>query len=831
VKLLRIEAGRFGKIDGRTLGDLSPQLTVVHGPNEAGKSSFTALVRHVLYGFPTPADIREAPYLSPAGKREGRLVFADGQREWVIERTEGAHGGPVTARALDGTHSDGLVAALTSGVSRLAYRVVLGFGLADLAQLEELKGQDDDLLARLYAAGAGLKVSPIDVRKVLSTSMDELWKKGGSAPVLNKAKSEREAARSRIRLLEAESEQLRAEAARLEIAAAELESARTLRTETQAEAERIARAIGEAERLREAAAEATGESERLAREAAAARDEAASLPHDADALAAAGEVEAIAEELSGFRAQIEALASQQARLDVLDGRIRTAVGDTGWTVEQALAAASDAGVAAEIESFRDRVNKARARAEVATTNRDAARAADASADTAAAPSGRGWLVPGAIVAAIGALAVVAGLVASQTLLAAFGGLLVVAGAVLAFAGPRGTSAPSRLVAGPRASAAEQEVVAAEAALSDVLVAWGRYVRARGLGEESDDPAGVAARYQAARSLRSLDGERFELTAAIARAREAADTYAARARVTCATLLGDAPDAVTLERVAEVVNRARARVSAARAAAATTAETVARAEALSRAAADAAKRGEGAAQRAESALVEAGVAGGLDAARVAEVEARSAAADASRAFEQLAEEVARLSERLGSERRDTELAELRLSEETIGERIAAGMREYAVLAMAARLLSEAQERYERDRQPEVVKHAESAFVRMTNGRYSRIAVPLGKDAIEVFDRSGASVTPGKLSRGTAEQLYLALRIGLIDQLGEAGASLPVLMDDVLVNFSPERVEPAARSIVDLAERRQVIFFTCHPAMADLLCRIAPDAVRIDIDQPA
>ena len=47
-----------------------------------------------------------------------------------------------------------------------------------------------------------------------------------------------------------------------------------------------------------------------------------------------------------------------------------------------------------------------------------------------------------------------------------------------------------------------------------------------------------------------------------------------------------------------------------------------------------------------------------------------------------------------------------------------------------------------------------------------------------------------------------------------------MDDILVNFDPQRAERAARSIVQLAARHQVIFFTCHPRIAELL---DPDAV--------
>jgi uncharacterized protein YhaN len=222
--------------------------------------------------------------------------------------------------------------------------------------------------------------------------------------------------------------------------------------------------------------------------------------------------------------------------------------------------------------------------------------------------------------------------------------------------------------------------------------------------------------------------------------------------------------------------------------------------------------------------------GLGSARVVEADALLLAEQVSDEFERLSNECTALRTSLDSERREGALAESRLEEETVRESMADGARDYAVLALASQLMSRAQERYDRDRQPEVLRAAQSAFAAMTNGRYPRISIPVGKDAIEVFDAASAATTPGRLSRGTAEQLYLALRIGLIEQLGDAGRGLPVLMDDILVDFSPDRLEPAARAIADLAQRRQVVFLTCHPATADLLCRVAPDAVRIELERP-
>jgi len=50
--LQRVEAVRYGELSEVVLGPFGGGLNIVVGRNEAGKSSFTSLVRHVLFGFP-----------------------------------------------------------------------------------------------------------------------------------------------------------------------------------------------------------------------------------------------------------------------------------------------------------------------------------------------------------------------------------------------------------------------------------------------------------------------------------------------------------------------------------------------------------------------------------------------------------------------------------------------------------------------------------------------------------------------------------------------------------------------------------------------------------
>ena len=152
---------------------------------------------------------------------------------------------------------------------------------------------------------------------------------------------------------------------------------------------------------------------------------------------------------------------------------------------------------------------------------------------------------------------------------------------------------------------------------------------------------------------------------------------------------------------------------------------------------------------------------------------------------------------------------RLLEEMMGH-----AREWAVRTIAENLLKEAQRKFEKERQPGVVRHAESFFEAITGGRYQTVFSPLGSSEIHVTDSSGASKQPNQLSRGTREQLFLSLRFGLVRELGQRSERLPVILDEALVNFDPERGLRAARAFVELSQTNQVLVFTCHPTIVEL-----------------
>ena len=182
------------------------------------------------------------------------------------------------------------------------------------------------------------------------------------------------------------------------------------------------------------------------------------------------------------------------------------------------------------------------------------------------------------------------------------------------------------------------------------------------------------------------------------------------------------------------------------------------------------------------------------------------------------------ENLGSQTRSSEL---RLDRSVAVESLTGLAREWAVVSLALHMIRKATQRYEQERQPEVLRQGQFFLTKMTGGRYKRISPIVGERQFEVLRDDSSKLPPEKLSRGTAEQLYLALRFGLVRELSRHREALPIMMDDILVNFDPARAEAACEAIVEMAQTHQVIYFTCHPHIQELFVNNNPEIKVLEL----
>ncbi len=198
-------------------------------------------------------------------------------------------------------------------------------------------------------------------------------------------------------------------------------------------------------------------------------------------------------------------------------------------------------------------------------------------------------------------------------------------------------------------------------------------------------------------------------------------------------------------------------------------------------------------------------------------AARAAAEAAR--DALHVTLGRLDEQLRQLVNDRQSAELRFQREELLTLLGDQTRAWSRNVAAGMLLREAADAYARKRQPEALHAASDAFDAMTLGAYHKLIVLDGNDELIALGRDGREVQVAGMGREMRELARLALRIGCIRAFGES-QPLPVLVDDILVQFNPERATEAMRALASLTWEHQLILFTNHASSVELARAVLP-----------
>ena len=131
--------------------------------------------------------------------------------------------------------------------------------------------------------------------------------------------------------------------------------------------------------------------------------------------------------------------------------------------------------------------------------------------------------------------------------------------------------------------------------------------------------------------------------------------------------------------------------------------------------------------------------------------------------------------------------------------------YAALEIALKALESATQELQRRFAPRISQRAQELMGRLTNGRYQRLIL----DSNFVVHTGAADEvnlqTPLWRSEGTADQLYLALRLAVAEELTP---DAPLVLDDALVRFDDTRLAAAMEILKETANDKQVILFTCQ-----------------------
>ncbi len=153
-----------------------------------------------------------------------------------------------------------------------------------------------------------------------------------------------------------------------------------------------------------------------------------------------------------------------------------------------------------------------------------------------------------------------------------------------------------------------------------------------------------------------------------------------------------------------------------------------------------------------------------------------------------------------------------------------------LWLLARIVRVAERRFREANQPELLRRAARHLARFTQGRYRRLILGNEEDGdlllLQAPHLPGTLPAEEPISAGTREQVYMALRLAVAELLEGEGETLPLILDEVFVNWDPERRRQGIQVLSALSGERQIFLFTCHPRIAEEV--VEKGGARIDLN---
>lgn len=190
-------------------------------------------------------------------------------------------------------------------------------------------------------------------------------------------------------------------------------------------------------------------------------------------------------------------------------------------------------------------------------------------------------------------------------------------------------------------------------------------------------------------------------------------------------------------------------------------------------------------------------------------------------EQLAQLDVRLGE-LGSERQVMERTGGASEAAQLVEQRLAELRElverYLRVQVSAWALAEAIEEYRREHKDPLLRRADELFPHLTCGSFKALEVGFDESDEPVLvgvRQSGERIPVERMSTGTREQLYLALRLASLERHVAMHGPMPVILDDVVLHSDPKRKSAILGALAELGRVTQVIAFSHDPQVVALV----------------
>ncbi|EIJ41786.1 hypothetical protein BegalDRAFT_0878 [Beggiatoa alba B18LD] len=145
--------------------------------------------------------------------------------------------------------------------------------------------------------------------------------------------------------------------------------------------------------------------------------------------------------------------------------------------------------------------------------------------------------------------------------------------------------------------------------------------------------------------------------------------------------------------------------------------------------------------------------------------------------------------------------------------------YTHIYLAASVLRKSIERYREQHQAPLLQRASELFERLTLGNFQGLQVGFHNQTdqpilLGLRQLNGEGIATTGMSDGTRDQLYLALRLASIERYLTRQSLMPLIVDDILLNFDDDRSLATLTVLNELAQHTQILFFTHHRRLVEL-----------------
>ena len=133
-------------------------------------------------------------------------------------------------------------------------------------------------------------------------------------------------------------------------------------------------------------------------------------------------------------------------------------------------------------------------------------------------------------------------------------------------------------------------------------------------------------------------------------------------------------------------------------------------------------------------------------------------------------------------------------------------------LSKELLEKAYEKMKNNVTPKFTNHLSKMIETISNGKYKKVSIHDAK-GLMVEKEDGEYIPASRLSVGTIDQLYLSLRLSMLDDISKE--NMPIILDEAFAYYDEERLENILKFLAENAKQHQVIILTCTKREQELL----------------